>query len=116
MAAKHTSVLLTFRDRAIADRDGSGRAEREVAEPRKLSQIQDSFLHFQCSAVEGCHHRLHKAVLGDVSIRAIVRFNKERRGGYPMRRKRTLNQRALHNLEVDSVQAAVFRVFAKSSE
>src|SRR6516225_10105971 len=78
----------------------------ETADARSRSPRQftcRSFLHLQGGAIEGRHHGLHQPVLGNVGVRTFVWFGEEGSRRNPVRRKRTPNQRALDDLEIESV-------------
>src|SRR5262249_40824973 len=62
-----------------------------------------SFLHLQGGTIEGRHHGLHQPVLGNVGVGTFVWFGEEGSRRNPVRRKRTPNQRALDDLEIESV-------------
>ena len=73
-------------------------------------------LHLESTAVERGDHRLHKPVMCDVGVGALIWLCQEGRGRNPLGRKRVFDRRAMFDRELDPVQATVFRLLAESGE
>src|SRR5271168_127916 len=118
---KPRPTIATFSSPAFIDRPRAqilvGPPASWLARQSPTRQLLGELLfHLQRAAIECRDHRLHVTVLGDIGVRALIRFSQERRRRHPLRRDRAPDGRAGFLVEMNSLEAAVLRVFAESRE